>query len=564
MKIWRSFARVFRHYSIEEKVFSLVVAVIVVVLSVQGVLDFVYSPEFSVGESGVYTEALINDQPTLISPIYTDLSDANRQISSLVFSGLTKYDPEVQAFVGDLATLTVSEDKQTYSFTLKEDLLWHDGEPVTTEDIFFTFKDVIQSTDFQNPVLRANFEGVDIRKIDESTVEFILDNPNSFFITNLNVGILPKHILEGIPVADLPYHNFNLQPVGTGPYMIEGEKEQFNGGRERIVLARFEDYYGEKPEIKKIRFNIYPSSVSLLEDKDSLNVISRVPLDILREFEESGRFEFKRYQLPQYTAVFLNLDKEVFEPQKVRIAMQKSIDKIELLKILPNKSLVDTPLMQLDQSEWLNEPNLEEAQGALFDSGYKMVEGSDDPYRVDEGGNVFSLSLLVRQHEPGSDAEKETKALVDFLVESWKEAGVLVDAQFESLDVFTERIKQRDYDMVLTGQSLGYNLDTYAYWHSTQQDESGLNLSQFENFAADSIIENIRDTFDNDQKGEQLQRLAELISSEIPAIFLYRPSYIYATDGKVQGVNLVNLAYPSDRFAQIGGWCILCEEQQAQ
>lgn len=557
---WNAFLRVLRSYSIEEKVVSLVLVVVVFVLLFQSLFDIFRTPGIFDNDGGTYTEGLISETPLILNPVYVDFSEANREISGLIFSGLTKYDPDLQAFVGDLVELSISEDGKTYNFVLQDDVMWHDGELLTADDVYFTYHDVIQDPDFQNPVIKANFEGVEVKKIDDHTIEFVLDKPNSFFITNLNVGILPKHLLEGIPVLDLPQNAYNLQPVGSGPYTVDEPVEMLDDGRQRVFLALNDDYYGDVSSISNIRFHIYPDIFGLLKEQSTVNIIDKVPMDILPQIEESGRFEFLNYELPQYTAVFINMDNKILKKNKVRVALQKAIDKNELTKILSNKTLVDTPLMELDQSEWLFKPNIEEANGALFDSGYKVDENSENPYRKVSDEENLKFVLLVRQFNEGTFAAEEMKKVVDFLVESWEQIGVEIEAQYAYPDEFAARIQNRDYDLLLTGQSLGYNLDTYSYWHSSQADGNGLNLSNYKSFAADSLIETTRKTFVNENKEEFLKDLAKEIKEDVPAIFLYRPSYVFATDWKVENIEMENLAYPSDRFVNIADWCIMCEE----
>lgn len=556
-----SFWRVIRSYSIEEKVVSLVLVVVVVALLIASIVDIFKRPEFFAGEGGFYTEGLINDRPTMINSVYADLSDANRDVSALVFSGLTRYDPMVKAFVKDLADVSIDEKRTTYTFTLRDGVMWHDGEPLTADDVYYTFHDVIQHPEFQNPVLKANFEGVEIKQIDEKTIEFVLTQPNSFFITNTNVGILPKHILAGVPVAELPQSSFNLQPIGTGPYKVDSALELMNDGRQRVLLTLNENYYGEKANIKNIRFHIYPDDEAMKKEVGTLNIIARVPRSVREAIADNDRFSFQYYELPQYTAVFMNMQSTALKKDKVRLALQKALNKEDLLALFPDKMGVDTPVMGLDhQSAWLYQPNVEEAQGALFDSGYKMDEESeDDSYRKDSEGENLKLVLLVQRLNNPVAAE-DTQKTVDFLVESWKAIGVEIDAQFEPIDLFSGRVQARDYDLLLTGESLGYNLDTFSYWHSSQAGETGLNISNYRSFAVDALIEKVRNTFDNEEKTELVEQLAEVIATDVPAVFLYRPSYTFVTDNKVKGVSLENWVYPSDRFAHIAGWCIGCEE----
>ncbi|HLG26097.1 MAG TPA: ABC transporter substrate-binding protein, partial [Candidatus Gracilibacteria bacterium] len=463
-----------RSYSMEEKVVSMILTVVVVVVGFQGLMELFRTPGLFADEGGIYTEGLVSDRATLINPVYADFSEANREISSLVFSGLSKYDPTLKNFVEDLGKLSISEDKKSYKFVIRDDVFWHDGQPLTAADVYFTYHDVIQSEEFQNPVLKANFQGVEVKQIDEKTIEFVLTSPNAFFITNLNVGILPKHLIEAVPVGELPMTNFNVQPVGTGPYKVESPLEMQGDTRQSVLLTLNDKYYGEKPKIQHIRFHVFSTSDLLLREQGTVNVIAKVPKDIVSALVDTNRFQFFNYELPQYTAVFVNMDAPVLKKEKVRIALQKAIDKDAMLRMIPNKTRVDTPMMELNQTEWLNKTNIDEAKGALFDSGYKMkTDAPEDPYRKDADGNNLTFVLLVRQLDETPSTAEEMQTLVNFLVEAWKNVGVEIDVQFETKSVFDERIRARDYDLVLAGESLGYNLDTYSFWHSSQANENG-------------------------------------------------------------------------------------------
>lgn len=559
VRFWHVFLRVIRSYGIEEKVISIILVVAFIVAGIQSVIEVVKTPGLLFGEGGSYTEGVLSERPVAINPLYVDFSDANRDVSGLVFSGLTKYDPDLKSFVGDMADLTVTEDRKSYRFVLKDNLFWHDGIPLTAEDVYFTYHDIIQSPDFQNPILKANFEGVEIKMIDAKTIEFVLSRPNSFFLTNTNVGIVPKHILGAVPVVDLPFDVFNSKPVGSGPYKVESPVETMNDGRQRLVLTVNNTYYGEHAKIKMIRFNVYPDVQSMAKEKNTLNVIAKVPRDIWDEIDMANRFIFSNYELPQYTALFFNEDSDVLKKDKVRLALQKSVDKDELLKKMQNKTAVNTPMMELNQSDWTYKVSLDEAKSTLFDSGYAMDKSGTEKYRKDAKGNVLKLNLMVRKYEDGSVQAKETNQLAEFFKASWEQVGVETELQYEEADAFSSRLALRDYDMVITGQSLGYNYDTYSYWHSSQAVEGGLNLSNYRSFAADALIEKIRDTFDAVMKETLLKDLAGEISRGNPAIFLFRPSYTFASDGKVKGMVLKNLAFVSDRFSHMDRWCINCQ-----
>jgi peptide/nickel transport system substrate-binding protein len=558
-KIWNIFMRVLKAFTLEERVLSLVFLVLMSFFTFRAVL-FLINPMSAFADSGIFTEGVISSKPILINPLYTDFSQANRDVSALVFSGLLKYDPKLMAFVDDLASLKVEGEGKEYLCTLRDGVLWHDGEPLTIDDVMFTFE-YIQNPEFQNSLIKANFQGVKIEKVDEKTVKFVLSSPNSFFVSNLNVGILPKHLLSDIAVSDLPVSKFNLQPVGTGPYRVLSPVEFANDGKQKVALKQFIDYYSVKPTITEIRFTVYPDEQMLLKDKASINIVSRVSGQV-SELVYDERWNTEGYTLPQYTAVFFNTESDVLKKSKMRIALLKLVNKEELMATLDNKIRVDTPLMELNQEEWLNKPDLNEANGALFDSGYKFKKDDDgevledEVYRRGSDEKELELSLVARQFIPGSYQASEIEKTVTYLIEAWKKGGVKINLQMLEEQDYLGALNKKEYDMILAGQSMGYNLDTFTFWHSSQIKEGGLNLSKFMSFAADQQIEKIRETFDKDDKQEREEKLAEIISNEVPAVFLYRPSYLLLTDGKVKNIKLSNLSYESDRFVNISDWCI--------
>ncbi len=596
-RLWKIFVRVLRSYSVEEKVISIIVFGIVIFVLAQTIVDAFKSPNILSLDGKSYTEGMISDRPVIINPLYVDFSEPARDISSLVFSGLSKYDPSKQAFVDDMAVLSISADKMTYHFTLKPNLLWQDGQPLTADDVYFTFHDIIQNPAFQNPVIKLNFDGVDIHEIDQQNIEFKLKKPNAFFITNMNVGILPKHILANTSVDQLPTAQFNVNPIGSGPYQVDSQAQVFEDGRERVSLKAFSNYYGERPNINQIHFNIYPDFDTLMKEIGTMNMVDKVPTETLDQMKQVGRFNFMNYSLPQYTAVFFNMDNAILKKDKVRVGLMKAIDKHQLLQQFTDATEVDTPLLELNQQDWIYQTNLQEAQGALYDAGYKVLKSQpvqtapiqqvsatqetqqaateqsmQQPtsqetsstqqtvsVRVDNNGKPLKFVLLARSYDDGSTLADENQKTIDFLKNQWAQLGVQLDVQMVDSDTYLQRLQARDYDMALAGQNLGYNLDTYSYWHSSQANSKGLNLSNYRSFAADQLIEKIRDTFDPTQKDAYLKQLAKVIADDVPAIFLYRPVYTLANDGRVQGLNLQNMAFPSDRFANIAQWCASCQ-----
>jgi peptide/nickel transport system substrate-binding protein len=547
---------VLKTYDYRDKVIS-AIAFAVFLLMIVKMIVFPYGL-FGFGTSNIYTEGVVSRSGIQnLNPLFVDYNEADREISSLVFSGLMKYDPNQKAVVEDIGRLSISEDKTEYTFRIREGIRWHDGRPVSAEDVYFTFGEIILDPAFQNEILKSNFAGVQVTLVDESTVKFKLEKPNVFFASNFTVGILPKHILGNVAAADLLSHDFNRLPIGTGPYMVDNPAESFFDGRMQITLIQNPNYYGDRPNIEMIRFVVYSTMDELMSQISSINGVPKVTGQYKADFDKDERFNLIPYELPQYTALFLNMESEVLKrDQKIRLALQKAIDKDELVERLAERIKVDTPLMELNQEEWVYVSDLAQAQGALKDAGYNYASDDKDNsgVRYNSDGDALTLQFIARAYDEGTYQQNEMLEVVGFVTEAWREIGVDVQIKFLGQEDFNEHIISRNYDVLLVGQILGYNMDTYSYWHSTQAGPRGQNFSNYKSFQIDSLIEAIRSTFDQEEKEKNLEALAKRLREDVPAIFLYRPVYYYAADGKVEGIDMEGVVFSSDRFSKISLW----------
>lgn len=512
---------------------------------------------FGFGQNSIYTEGLVaKNGIQSINPLFVDYNEADREVSRLVFSGLMKYDPLKKAVVDDMAHLTISEDKKDYIFTLRDGLKWHDGAALTIDDVYFTFHDLILNPAFPNDILRTNFSGVKVVKVDAKNIKFSLEKPNAFFVSNFLIGILPQHILKDANPVDILQIDFNKKPVGSGPYIVTDPIESFPDGRSQITLTRNDTFYGEKSEIELMRFIVYPTMDDLLAHIDAVNGVVKVSGNNILDFLKNDRFKLVPYELPQYSAVFMNMESKILKNLAVRSALASSIDKAAYIGDSLDKININTPILELKQKDWAYKYDVDSANVSLKNAGYKY--GADDVnklgIRYDKDDNALELKMVVRLYDEGSYQFEETKKMVDFLVTSWKKVGVSTQVQFLPVEDFNERISKRDYDVLLVGQNLGYNSDTYSFWHSTQAGPLGQNLSSYKSFRVDSLIEDIRSTFDLTQRATKLNELAKALKDDVPAVFLYRPIYYYAFDTKLTGLSMDGAVFPSDRFSNISSW----------
>lgn len=501
------------------------------------------------GDKVTFTEAVYGSVQKL-NPVYTNFSSVDQDISRLLFCSLSKYNPETGKVEESIATHTLDTGQTIYTFTIKPGIQWHDNAPVTADDVVFTYKTVIQNEKFQNRILKDTFANVEIKKIDETTVQFILNAPNSFFFTSTVNGLLPSNILKETSIENLQNHEFNLKPVGCGPFKFDSI-EQTESGVTQVKLEKFDDYFEKGGDITNVVFNIYPDFSTMVSGQSSVHGMGRVPIYFKDEIKDD-RFKLIEYTLPQYTALFMNTDSPFLKKQKARFGIKKAIEKQSLLDTIGYKNGIDTPLLELKQDDWHNQSNIQEAMGALFDAGWSLNQ--EKGFRVNETGEIFHIRLLARLYEENSKAEEITQKVVNNIEQQLRAIGIKLKIIRLPLAELEDAILKRDYDLLLYGQSLGYNLDVYSFWHSSQIGQNGLNLSNYTNPTADLLIERIRRDFDADGKGEKLKDLAELFAEDSPAVFLYTPSYYYLVDKQFSGVKIPYLALPTDRLNNLHTW----------
>ena len=260
---------------------------------------------------GEYTEGLIG-APQYINPILSQTNDVDSDIARLVFSGLLRYDQNLQLVPDLAATWQESEDKKSYTFTLKQGIKWHDAQPLTADDVIFTFQS-IQDPDFKSPLL-ISFRGVTVEKIDDLTVKFTLPEAFPAFLEVMTAGILPEHIWGGIPPINANLTEYNLKPVGSGPWKFKVLTKDRLGNIKSYTLVPNEDYYGPTAYLEKLTFNFYPdfqTAVAALKSH-AVEGISFLPKEFKSQLVGQKTLNLYSFYLPQYTAIFFNQKQNEF------------------------------------------------------------------------------------------------------------------------------------------------------------------------------------------------------------------------------------------------------------
>ncbi|MFH0845809.1 MAG: ABC transporter substrate-binding protein [Patescibacteria group bacterium] len=493
--------------------------------------------------------------PRFINPILAS-SNADKDLCTLIYSGLLKATPNGK-LVPDLAeSYEISKDGKTYTFKLKENLIFQDGKPLTTEDIEFTIKatqdEIIKSSK------RANWDSVEIKRLNDKEIQFILKQAYAPFLENLTLGILPKHLWGNITSEQFAFSQYNVNPIGSGPYKIDKIKKSADGTTEKYELKSFSGYAHPQAYISKLIIKFYSNEDSLIDAYskkliESLNSISPKNINKLTFQKDS---EILSTPLPRIFGLFLNQDENpIFTNLEVRKALDKAINKDQLINQvfdtygvsidspIPSNSIYYLPT----QTE---EKGLAVAENILKEGGWTKNENGVYQKITKKNSQILSFSISTSNIP-------ELKEMAELLKTRWEEMGAKVQLKiFEIGDLNQNVIRPRKYDSLLFGEVIGRDMDLFAFWHSSQRNDPGLNISLYANITTDNLLEKIRITSDVEEKKTYFKDFQEEIREDKPAIFIYSPDFIYITTKKIKN-NIINqITIPSDRFLDVSNWYI--------
>lgn len=512
---------------------------------------------------GKYTEALV-ETPRYLNPVLSGASDTDRDISYLIYSSLMKYDNNGQLISDLIDKYDILDDGKTYRIEIKRNIKWHDSKPLTTDDILFTI-DVIQNADYKSP-LRINWLGVETEKIDDFIFQIKLKNPYSPFLHNLTFGILPKHIWKDISAANFPLDTHNLHPIGSGPYKIKNlSKDKKTGAITSLKLEAYAKYHFHRPNIKVIEFKFYKSESAAIEafNQKKVDAIGLSSTSIINQIKKNKSANLYSFNLPRYFAIFFNQEKnKLLSDKNLRLALNYATNKKEIIKSVldDNGLLIDSPipsnLSVYNQNIKKYEFDLEKAKNLLSQNGWKDIDEDgirEKEFAVDKKTKeTIKLEIIITTTE-----KQELIDIAELLKKQWLEAGVKVNIETKEIfDLQQNYIKPREYEALLFGEVLSINPDPFAFWHSSQKKDNGLNLSLYTNKSVDKLLEEMRQDSNQNTRAEKFIKFQNLVVEDAPVIFLYSPLYFFAVDKNIKGINESLITSPTGRFNNIDNWYI--------
>ncbi len=547
---WPFFDKVLNSFGISEKI-VLGVFVALFLLSAFGLLMLVNS-NFLVevpAKGGTINEGIVGS-PRFINPILAT-TDADKDLVKLIYSGLMRNTSNGE-LIEDLAeSYSISEDGLTYTFKIKDSAVFHDGSKVTSDDVVFTVN-LIKEPTIKSPK-RASWDGVTVNKIDDRTVEFVIREPYSPFIENTTIGILPKNKWQEASFEEFPFSQLNTEPIGSGPFKIDTIKRNRSGIPESYTIQSFDKYTLGEPFIDRIKLLFYANEDLIIDafNKNLLDSASGINDNNLDKLIKKGDDQPLRASLPRVFGIFFNQNqKTLLTDANIREALNISVDRERIIREVlngygePINGPIPPSIHQTDNSSM--KFSLEEAGLILDQAGW--IINKDGVREKDDELLYFNLST--------SNIE-ELKQVAKIIEEDWQKIGVVVDLKFfEASDLSQSVIRPRNYDSLLFGEIVGKDIDFYAFWHSSQRNDPGLNIAQYANITTDGILEKARQIQDRDERIEKYLDFQNELVKDVPAIFLFTPDFLYFSPKNISDLNLNNIVEPNDRFNEVYKWYI--------
>ncbi len=570
-----------------KEILAIRISLVVIILSALfWGINFYYSHLQTVpSRGGEYIEAVIG-RPQYINPLYDTINDVDHDISSLIYSSLFKRDENGKLVPDIVESYEVQDNGKTYIFKIKDNVRWHhSGEELNADDIIFTVE-AIKDPAYKSP-LASSFVGVSVKKIDDKRVKFSLNSPYAAFLELLTFGILPQKIWSAVPSESANLVKYNLKPIGSGPYQFKKLIKDDNTGRiASYILTLNDNYYGKKPYIEKIVFNFYPTleeAVSAL-NQNLVDGISYLPSDFKNNLVSPGALNFYRLTSPQLTAIFFNVkSKEFLADKRIRQALAYAINRQDIIdNILEGEAvLVDSPIFvnsfayNKDVFKYNYDPD--KANKILDDLGWKLTEIDDEDIKKAEEEknsneeknkekalNILNIGKGLWRSKDGKYLNLKlitvdrnyNSQIINKIKEYWEKIGVKTFLEVVPASQITEIIKPRNFDALFYGQIVGMDPDSYVFWHSSQTNENGLNITNYSNKEVDKLLEEGRIILDKDKRIEKYKKFQEILADDEPAIFMYSPFYIYVQNKKIKNFHTKTILFPSGRFSTIFDWYI--------
>lgn len=536
---------------------SIFIAALVVALAAAGGAIFLQLSSDDAGilpilsQDSVYTEGVAGEVQR-INPLFATENQVDADLSRLIFSGLVKLGPDgtVQADLADLPV--ISEGGRTYTFTLRDDLVWHDGVLVDSADVLFTINLILDESFTGQPELVKAWSDVQISAPDSRTITIRTEQPSAPFLTRFaTLGILPEHLLRDVSVATLADDPFNAAPIGTGPYVLES----LSSFEARLVAN--DAYHLGRPAIDVIVLRFFPDYPTAQRELqagtiDGLLIRDEPTIEQLTELGDFEDLEVRMVQRAAHVLLYLNNDQTaLFGDERVRRAISLAIDRSILVEdtllgvAIPSASVIPPGTWAYAAQHDDLETNLDEARELLLLAGWQPHPTTG--ILVSRGAE-FRFTIRT-------DSDPTRVAIATSIKEQLEPLGIIVNVASTTFAVLRrDFLQERNYEAAVAGWDQGPEPDPYPAWHSSQANELGGNIANYADVVSDRLIQAGRTSLDVSVRLDSYNQFQDVWQEEVPSVILAYPQYAFVYRSSLKTTDFGVLFVPSDRFSEIHRW----------
>ncbi|MGI9118334.1 MAG: ABC transporter substrate-binding protein [Minisyncoccia bacterium] len=529
---------------------------------------------------GTLHEGIVG-KPAQLNPIFA-LSDADRDVTSLVYSGLLHKEAD-GSYTPDIAqSYTVSNDDLTYTFTLAPKVKFSNNKPVTSGDVVYTIQ-TIQNPATKSPRKTA-WEGVSVSAPDEKTVVFKLKRPFARFLDLATTGIVPESIWGKTTPEQLQSNAFTIAPIGTGPYKISKKQLNADGAIDSITLSRNTKNPNRTPNISKIVFNFYEDEMELEKALLNNSIDQAGGINPKAVSETKNKHNVYDNTFNRVFGLFINQNKSsVFSDQRVIRALDLLINREQIVQdaLYTHGQVTNLPVPPSIVSPIEMERNAEIEKGLaiLENAGWqKNISGVyehpqnskktvQETVTVKIGKKTTKKVVSKTVSVAGTPTEAsftittldtpELRQVAELIQNQLHDIGINVSINYiDQTTLHNDVIRNRNFEVLLYAESVSTPTDMYAFWHSSQRKDPGLNITEYADKNVDKFLESLISETDIEIQSQLVDQTITSLTKDMPAIFLYSPSYIYITDKHLTGYTETNITLPKDRFASVSKWAL--------
>lgn len=500
---------------------------------------------------GVFREGVAG-LPQYLHPVWCqNSSGVDSDLCALAHRGLMRLDKQGRV-VPDLAQDWSVTDGRIYRFQLAPNQFWQDGRPITADDVIFSYSVLQDPTLADIPGLPSLWRSVTVEKLDDLTVQITLPQPFAPFLDLTTVGLLPAHIYRDVPAKELVTKPLDGDLIGAGPMRVAERSAELT----RLEPSAFSP--GAAPYISAMEFHFYPDYASVVAAFDAQEIdglSSILPPDIKAA---AGRDDVQLFSSIEsgYENVLLNVNNPnapFFQDRKLRQGLLYAIDRDALIRDgLAGQGVVANSLFSPEHWAYNNEVPVYSYDplraGQLFDeTGW--VDSDGDGVR-DKDGKAFAFLLLVKD-------DNLHRQIGESLVADWAKVGVKAELQPVSFSgLVADFLVPRTFEAALTDWNQVGDPDPFPQWHSSQIAGNGQNYAGWQNAEADALMEQARQTTDENRRRELYAQYQDIFAEELPSLPLFHPLYTYGVSTRVHNVQIGSLNTPAERFGSFPAWYI--------